>query len=207
MSIRLRHVAWIALAAAALPAPAAVDRSPATIGKLESSVPRLALAPGDLVPVLRATDAKGQEVELAYADSKLTLVQFWISTCGPCATMLAPLEAIRAKYAPGGLRVVSVMLDPARYGEAQSLHAEAAARYPLYRARLVEADVAWGGLRVAPMTFLVNREGKLVRRYVGAAPEQLTGLGEDIAAALEGRILPMQVLPEVEAVTATSPNP
>lgn len=205
--MELRRFAWVALALLALPASAAVDRSPATIGKVESHVPRLALAPGDPVPILRVMDASGQEVEFAYADSKLTLVEFWISTCGPCATALGPIEGIRAAHEKRGLRILSVVLDPIRFGEAKALLTQAGAGFPLYAARLIDMDAAWGGLRVAPVSFLIDRQGKLVRRYVGAAPEQWTGLGADVAAALDGKPLPMQVLPEVESVTATSPGP
>ena len=47
-----------------------------------------------------------------------------------------------------------------------------------------------------PTTFLIDREGKVVRRYVGASPAQIDGLMEDVDAVLAGRPLGSMVLPE-----------
>ena len=40
-----------------------------------------------------------------------------------------------------------------------------------------------------PTTFLVNGKGVVVRRYVGATPEQIEGLIADAEAFLDGRPL------------------
>jgi hypothetical protein len=46
-----------------------------------------------------------------------------------------------------------------------------------------------------PTSFLIDREGKIVRRYVGASPEQIEGLVQDVEAVLAGRPLGSMVMP------------
>jgi hypothetical protein len=55
----------------------------------------------------------------------------------------------------------------------------------------------WGGMAVLPTTFLVGRDGKVLRRYVGATDEQIAGLSVDVDAVLAGKSMPAMVVPEV----------
>ena len=59
-----------------------------------------------------------------------------------------------------------------------------------------------GGLETLPTTFMVGPEGKILRRYVGATPEQIEGLIADVEAKLEGRQLPTMVIPEISNAVA-----
>jgi hypothetical protein len=56
-------------------------------------------------------------------------------------------------------------------------------------------DRAWGGIAVKPTSFLVDRGGRILRRYVGASPEQTAGLIADVEAVLDGLPMPPQVMP------------
>jgi hypothetical protein len=51
-----------------------------------------------------------------------------------------------------------------------------------------------------PTTFLIDRKGVILRRYVGATPEQIEGLVYDIKATLAGLPLGPFVMPKVPAV-------
>ena len=54
----------------------------------------------------------------------------------------------------------------------------------------------WGGIGVLPTTFLIDHEGRILRRYIGSSPVQVEGLLRDVDNALNGRPLGPMVLPE-----------
>jgi thiol-disulfide isomerase/thioredoxin len=87
------------------------------------------------------------------------LVNIWASWCGPCLEEMPVLE----RLAKDGIRVVSVSVDE----DAEELRAFLDRRplgYP------VLAGSGWrvpGGLEGVPTTLLVDRRGKVAKRYVG----------------------------------------
>ena len=64
--------------------------------------------------------------------------------------------------------------------------------YPIYRPH---KKFKWEGVNILPTSFLVDADGVLLRRYVGALPEQIEGLKRDIDDVIHGRPLQPQVIP------------
>ena len=67
--------------------------------------------------------------------------------------------------------------------------------YPVIRPAKGVAG-AWGGGGTLPLTFLIDGEGRVLRRYVGATEEQIEGLVRDVEAALRGEPLGPPVIPK-----------
>ena len=63
-------------------------------------------------------------------------------------------------------------------------------------------DYYWGGITIKPTSFLVDRHGRIMRKYVGAMPEQTDGLVADIEAVLDDLTMPTQVVPMKAALPA-----
>ena len=55
---------------------------------------------------------------------------------------------------------------------------------------------AWGGINLIPTSYLIGADGKILRKYIGARPEQIEGMLADIENLLDGRELAPQVIPE-----------
>lgn len=70
-------------------------------------------AVGDKYVDVRGVNAKGDSLALSdvVGKSKLTLVDFWASWCGPCRESIPALQEIYAKYKSKGLTVVGVTVD------------------------------------------------------------------------------------------------
>jgi thiol-disulfide isomerase/thioredoxin len=188
----LRSTLLLLLASAALAATAAsagpMRRAPATrYGP--------ALVPGDKVPAVVGTTLDGKETAVAYADAKLTVVNFWATWCVPCRQEMPALEKIRANHEREGLQLIGALLfDESTPEQVASAVSESGARYRIVAVPAGTTD-AWGGLTLVPTTFLVDGEGKLVRKFVGTDEKGIEALAKDVANFLAGKPLGNPYIP------------
>ena len=156
----------------------------------------LALAPGDPAPKIEVLSFTGDMYTHVFEDHPFTLVNFWATWCKPCRDEMPALQRLSDKHRQDGLAVLGLLFDPKSDDEgARRYLDEVGVRYPTMRAT-VETLRGWGGIGMFPTTFLIDREGKIVRRYVGTSPAQIEGLMADVDAALSGRPLGSMVVPD-----------
>ena len=168
---------------------------PLVLSSAPASATRLALAPGDPAPRLRGKTLDREPFQIEWEKNKATLVNFWATWCEPCKGEMPALQQLHAGRAGQGLAVVGVLMDPVEDDVLREFLDPLAVTYPIVRPhRTVNAD--WGGIVVMPLTFLVDSSGRIVRRYVGATPEQIAGLERDIEAFLAGKPLEAMVVPD-----------
>jgi peroxiredoxin len=125
-----------------------------------------ALKPGTEAPAFRLPTLAGGEVDLASQRGKVVVLNFWATWCPPCVEEMPSLERLHRALGPEGLAVVTVSAD----------EDEAALRAFVTRRGLTLPVLADPGGRVAagafrttgyPETFLLDREGRIVRHVVG----------------------------------------
>jgi peroxiredoxin len=98
---------------------------------------------------------------------KVTLVNFWATSCVTCVAEMPKLVATWRQFHGRGYETLAVAMshDPPSYvvnfAQTRQLPFGVAIDNTGAVAR------AWGDVRLTPTTFLVNRRGEIVRRYVG----------------------------------------
>jgi len=182
-----RHRAWLVLSALAL---LLVALGTPAFGKR----PALALAHGDPAPGLRGTQPDDSYFDLQYK-SKATVVNFWATWCEPCRGEMAKLDELYRRRAADGLQIVGVHAGHVEKSVLGEFLRAVPVTYPIVvpEARYLDE---WGGVAVLPLTFLMDGEGKILRRYIGATPEQIAGLVADVEAALAGTELGPVIIPD-----------
>jgi peroxiredoxin len=99
---------------------------------------------------------------------KVTLVNFWATSCTTCVAEMPELVATFDKYHGKGFDTLAVAMsyDPPSYvvnfAETRKLPFKVAIDNTGAVAR------AWGDVQLTPSTFIVNKRGEIVKRYVGA---------------------------------------
>ncbi|MEY2800450.1 MAG: hypothetical protein RL513_34, partial [Pseudomonadota bacterium] len=99
---------------------------------------------------------------------KVTLVNFWATSCVTCVAEMPQIIATHEKYQARGYQTVAVAMsyDPPAYvvNFAQSR------KLPFGVAIDNTGAVAkaWGDVRLTPTTYIVDKRGEIVKRYVGA---------------------------------------
>lgn len=113
----------------------------------------------------------GKELKLEELRGKAVVINFWASRCGPCREEAPGLERTWRVYKDKGVVFVGVDMQD-REEDARAYMKEFDITYPNGPDNSGEITVAYR-VTAIPTTFFINREGKIVRRYMGAIKEQL----------------------------------
>lgn len=98
---------------------------------------------------------------------KVTLVNFWATSCVTCVAEMPKLIATHNKYKAQGYDTLAVAMsyDPPSYvvnfAETRQLPFNVAID------NTGAAAKAWGDVQLTPTTFLVNKRGQIVKQFVG----------------------------------------
>jgi peroxiredoxin len=98
---------------------------------------------------------------------KVVLVNFWATSCTTCVAEMPRIIATYDKYQAQGYDTVAVAMsyDPPSY----VVNFAQTRKLPFKVAfdNTGEAALAWGDVRLTPTTYLLNKRGEIVKRYVG----------------------------------------
>ena len=164
------------------------------------------LAPGDEVPDLRGFDKDKTLQVVDFGKAEFTLVNFWATWCQPCKKEMPMLQAAHEKYGPNSLQVIGVTSERLADEELAEFIESLGLTYTVFRMG-EEFRRAWPGVRgTLPNSVLVGKDGRLLRRYVGASEAQIAGMENDIAAVVAGRPLGDMVRSTEEGLAKGSPD-
>ena len=166
------------VALAALPActPSKEDKPPApkvtadAAGAATATPPAAAVAALPklgLAPKWELKDINGQVVSSEQLKGKVVVVDFWATWCGPCRIEIPGYVEMQKKYGKDGFVIVGASVDQGGPGVVKAFADKNGVNYTLVMAD--EAVVsAFGGVEAIPTTFLIDRNGQIRDRKIGA---------------------------------------
>jgi len=168
-----RRAAALALLAAAPAIRCAGDGS-------EHAAPTAPEAPGAPALPARAAsdpslpivlqDPQGRTIRLADFGGKVRLFDVWATWCGPCRMGIPKLNSLYARYRGRGLVVVGISVDDDP-GYVVDFEREIPLRYPNGMTN-PDVESLFGEMSAIPVTFLVDRSGRVRRKFVGLVDEE-----------------------------------
>lgn len=136
--------------------------------KIDSDTPGRAV---DSSPVPTVKDV-GQS--LTAFRGKVVILNFWATWAGPCRVQILALVALQDKYRDQGLELVGVSIDPiaprGNSGGAPAVAPFVKANGINYHVWMVDNAEAFAGYDLSqgiPLTYVLDREGSIVKKYVG----------------------------------------
>jgi thiol-disulfide isomerase/thioredoxin len=108
----------------------------------------------------------GQDVRLSSLRGKAVLVNFWATWCEPCKIEMPSLVDLQKKYGPQGLQIVGVAMDDADDKEITTFSHKMGVNYMVLRGTEKVGEL-YGGVDRMPLTYFVDRSGKVVDEIVG----------------------------------------
>ncbi len=141
----------------------------------ESSNGKAALA--DLKPEPNVTfkNLQGQSVSLASYKGKVVLLNMWGTWCEPCRGEIPTLIKMQQDYGNKGFTILGVATNDEVNNVIPFVHdtkfdvggQELTMNYPIVMGS-DDISNAFGGLLGMPTSFLIDRNGDIVKRYIGA---------------------------------------
>src|SRR5262250_269609 len=130
-------------------------------------------------PAVTFKDLQGKDVTLASLKGKVVLVNFWATWCDPCRVEIPWLIEFQRKYAASGFTLLGVAMDEdgAKVVQpfVQKITFDVNGQQMLMNYPIVigNDDIAdkFGGLIGYPASFLITRDGKIAKKYLGLVSE------------------------------------
>ncbi len=127
--------------------------------------------PATPAPTWQLKDLDGKVVSSDQFKGKVLVVDFWATWCGPCRMEIPGYIELQKKYGKDGLVIIGVSCD-------QDKHAAQTVKNFVQKSGMnyvvvmgdEEVQAAFGGMDALPTTFIVDREGQIRDRKVGAEP-------------------------------------
>ncbi len=126
----------------------------------------------DPAPQSQVLMLDGSRKNIADWHGKVTLVNFWATSCVTCVAEMPMLADTHKKFHDKGYRTLAIAMqyDPPayvlNYVQSRQLPFEVA----LDNTGKIARD--WGNINITPTTFLLNKQGEIVKRYVGQPDEK-----------------------------------
>lgn len=151
------------------------------------SIPALSIAQeGDdlkVMPKISLQDFDGKAVQSDQFKGSIVIVDLWATWCGPCIAEIPEYNRLQEKYAEKGVKLVGVTMASGKAKEVQPFVARHQMKYTI----LMGDDDQGYELNIVgfPTTYLVTRDWKIFRKYVGGGPRKIAQLEADIEKLLE----------------------
>ena len=123
---------------------------------------------GDRAPGFSLQDEQGIGVSLGDYRGKVVLLNFWATWCPPCVQEMPSLNATHEGFRDDGFVVLGISVDEDE-GQYTEFLRNAGVTFPTARDPERSVSTRYGTMKY-PESFLISREGKVLRKYVG--PEE-----------------------------------
>ncbi|MGO9591921.1 MAG: cytochrome c biogenesis protein CcdA [Candidatus Acidiferrales bacterium] len=134
-------------------------------------------------PNVTFKNLEGGDVALSSLKGKVVLLNFWATWCEPCRGEIPVLIGLQQQYSGKGFTMLGASMDDdptkvvpqfVKANEFKVDGKDETMNYPIVAGSDAITD-QFGGLLGMPTSYLISRDGKIVKRYIGVVnPAQIT---------------------------------
>ena len=124
------------------------------------------VTPPQAAPAWTLKDVNGRPVSFSQFKGKVVVLDFWATWCPPCCAEIPGYVKLQEKYKDQGLVIIGAVYQDSAEA-VKKFMVENHMNYPIVMAddAMIEA---FGGIDGTPTTFLIDRDGKIRDKTVGA---------------------------------------
>lgn len=115
-------------------------------------------------------DLDGKQISSADLKGSVVVLDFWATWCGPCLAELPTFNALHAKYAGRGVKVVGIAVQSGWTEDIKPYRD----KHKIAYATLIGDDevVEKYGVLGFPTTYILDKDFKIHRKFTGKLPER-----------------------------------
>ncbi len=133
-----------------------------------------------IAPDFSLPDLSGRTIKLSDLRGKVVLVEFWATWCPPCREALPGMERLYEAYHDKGLDILAISMDDGDWDEVSRFVKAHGMRYPVLKGDEKVSNEYM--VRVIPSLYLVDREGRIAKQFIGGGGED--ALAKEVRALL-----------------------
>ncbi|MGH7457457.1 MAG: peroxiredoxin family protein [Longimicrobiaceae bacterium] len=131
---------------------------------------------GTRAPDFVARDLDGNQVSLNDLRGQVMLLNIWATWCPPCREEMPSMQRLHERLGPDGLRIVAVSIDAARGsvdsagrsgGDVRAFVEEYGLTFDIWHDPSGEIQRIYRTTGI-PESFVIDREGVIVKKVIGA---------------------------------------
>jgi thiol-disulfide isomerase/thioredoxin len=138
---------------------------------------------GQPAPQFSLPNLDGKQVNLKDFSNKVVIIDFWATWCGPCREEIPHLNKLYEDYRGKGLEIIGISMDTDEPESIKKFTKEFRMEYTVV---IGNEGVAqdFGGLLGYPTTIILDRSGKMVKRFTGFQPSFLPEMEKTLGRLL-----------------------
>ena len=130
-------------------------------------------------PDFNLADLDGNILNFSAYEGQVVMLTFWGTWCGPCIQEIPDFIELYDKYNNEGLEIVGIAIQSGSPENIKLFSEHYKINYPIltdingnesYKAFSDYGIISGVGMRAVPTTFLIDRDGYIVKTYRGARP-------------------------------------
>ena len=129
---------------------------------------RSILSQKPMAPDFSVATLDGKAVSLKSLRGKVVLVNFWATTCTTCVGEMPRMVDTYKTFSARGYEMVAIAMDYDRPDWVLNFARQHALPFTVALDLKGEAATAFGGIRLTPTSFLIDKQGHIVQQYLGA---------------------------------------
>ncbi|PLY01385.1 MAG: thioredoxin [Desulfuromonas sp.] len=126
-----------------------------------------AVGVGSLAPDFSLQDVHGKTVRLADMQGKVVFLNFWATWCPPCRVEMPSMEMLNEVFASQGFVMLAVNVEPEGRETVPPFLKSNPHEFSVLLDYETKVQNAYGVYRF-PETFLIDKQGRIARHYIGA---------------------------------------
>jgi peroxiredoxin len=135
-----------------------------------------------IAPDFKLATISGEEFHLSDFRGKVVMLNFWGTWCPPCRKEIPDLVNLQTKYKKDGLEIVGITLNSGSPAEIQKFADKKHMNYTIltdfgnnetHAVTNLFGQAIGQPISAVPTTFIIDREGYIVKGYIGARSEEV----------------------------------
>jgi len=122
----------------------------------------------EAAPAVSYTLLDGSQRSTQAQRGKVTLVNFWATSCVTCVAEMPQIVATHDKFKARGYDTIAVAMEYDQPAYVERFAQSRALPFAVAFDKTGAAAKAFGDIKLTPTTFLIDKHGRIVKRYLGA---------------------------------------